>query len=741
MERRVGSFLVLLLAVLVTAGCHKGQSDFKQGEKAELERDYDTALLHYERAYKADPKNSQYEIRAKRIRFQAAQNHVDRGHKLRDQGLLEPAAAEFEKALALDPSSFIAEQELRRTLEMIVADRRAQARRVEPPAPMVPLESLPEGPPALRPISREPLNLSMTEESRKIFESIGQLAGINVIFDSEFQSRRVTVELDRANLEQALDVATLMTKTFWKPVTANTIMVIPDSAAKRRSYEEQIIKTFYLANTVQAAELNEIVQTLRTLLDIKRITPSTANNAIIIRDTPDKIAVAEKIIRDIDQAKPEVQIQVAVLQARRDRARELGILPSTTVPLIFTPREAIATDIEGVDAVPLSQLKNLGTEDYSIVLPSATAMALLTDSTTKVIQNPEVRVTDGQTGKLRIGERVPYAVGSFQPGIGGVGINPLVNTQFQFQDVGVNLDVTPRVHSGREISLRLKVEVSAVTGQASIGGIQQPIFGQRIVEHDIRLREGEVSVLGGIIDRSDRVTVEGWPGLSQIPFLRYFFSSESKETQELEVLIVLTPRIVRGQSITAANLRSLAVGTDENLVLQRPAAPAEAPTTPPAETPPAPPSEPEAQPQAPAAATGPARILFQPSQATVQVGGRLAIDVTVENASDLYAVPMAIGFDPNVVELVEIHHGGLFGGGEEPPALVHRVDSQSGTAIVSIMRGPEATGVSGGGTLVTLVFEGKAPGRSPLTINNIAARNASRALVDFETGVGEIRVE
>lgn len=741
MERRVGSFFVLLLAVLVTAGCHKGQSDFKQGEKAELERDYDTALLHYERAYKADPKNSQYEIRAKRIRFQAAQNHVDRGHKLRDQGLLEPAAAEFEKALALDPSSFIAEQELRRTLEMIVADRRAQARRVEPPAPMVPLESLPEGPPALRPISREPLNLSMTEESRKIFESIGQLAGINVIFDSEFQSRRVTVELDRANLEQALDVATLMTKTFWKPVTANTIMVIPDSAAKRRSYEEQIIKTFYLANTVQAAELNEIVQTLRTLLDIKRITPSTANNAIIIRDTPDKIAVAEKIIRDIDQAKPEVQIQVAVLQARRDRARELGILPSTTVPLIFTPREAIATDIEGVDAVPLSQLKNLGTEDYSIVLPSATAMALLTDSTTKVIQNPEVRVTDGQTGKLRIGERVPYAVGSFQPGIGGVGINPLVNTQFQFQDVGVNLDVTPRVHSGREISLRLKVEVSAVTGQASIGGIQQPIFGQRIVEHDIRLREGEVSVLGGIIDRSDRVTVEGWPGLSQIPFLRYFFSSESKETQELEVLIVLTPRIVRGQSITAANLRSLAVGTDENLVLQRPAAPAEAPTTPPAETPPAPPSEPEAQPQAPAAATGPARILFQPSQATVQVGGRLAIDVTVENASDLYAVPMAIGFDANVVELVEIHHGGLFGGGEEPPALVHRVDSQSGTAIVSIMRGPEATGVSGGGTLVTLVFEGKAPGRSPLTINNIAARNASRALVDFETGVGEIRVE
>ncbi len=746
MNRRLLSASSLVLLALLVTGCPKGKADFKKGQEAELNKDYDTALIHYERALKADPRNIEYELRAKRIRFQAAQTHVDRGHKLRDQGLLEPAVAEFEKALALDPSSFVAEQELRRTLEMIVSQRQAEAQATQEQRrgePIVPLESIPEGPPQLRPLSREPLNLRMTEDSRRIYESIARLAGINVIFDADFQARRVTVELSQATLEQALDITSLMTKSFWKAVTANTIMVIPDSAAKRRSYEEQIIKTFYLSNTVEAAELNEIVQTLRTLLDIKRITPSTTNNAIIIRDTPDKIAVADKIIRDIDQAKPEVQIQVAVLQARRDRARELGIIPSTTVPLIFTPREDIARSIGETDAVPLSELRGISSKDYSVILPSATALALLTDATTKVIQNPEVRITDGQTGKLRIGDRVPFAVGSFQPGIGGVGINPLVNTQFQFQDVGVNLDVTPRVHSNREISLRLKVEVSSVTGQANIGGVQQPIFGQRIIEHDIRLREGEVTILGGIIERTETVTVTGWPGLSQIPFLRYLFSSESKETLENEVLLALTPRIVRLPEITAVNLRSLAVGTDENVALPRPqAAPAEAPPPQSEAVPPAvQPGEGTGAGPAAALVGGPAQIRFQPTTTQVKVGERVVVDLVLENVHDVFSVPLAVGFDPSVLELVEVHQGGLLSGGPEPPALVHRVDSDDGVAIISVMRAPGTSGASGRGTLVTLVFQGKAPGRSPLSINNIAARSSQQEMLSLETGTGEIVVE
>lgn len=738
--RRFLSVVGLVAVALLTTACPKGKADFKKGQQAELQKDYDTALIHYERALKADPRNAEYDLRAKRIRFEAAQMHVDRGHKLRDQGLLEPAAAEFEKALAIDPSSFVAEQELRRTLEMIVAQREADAQASQQQrrgAPLVPLERIPAGPPQLQPVSRAPLNLQLTEDARRVYQTIGRLAGVNVIFDPDFQPRRLTVELKEATLEQALDIVALMTKTFWKPVTQNTIMVIPDTAAKRRAYEEQVIKTFYLSNTIQAAELNEIVQTLRTLLDIKRITPSTANNAIIIRDTPDKVAVAEKIIRDIDQAKPEVMIQVTVLQARRDRARELGILPSTSVPLIFTPRSPTG---ESTDQLPLSNLQRLSSSDYSIILPSATAMALLTDSTTRVIQNPEVRVTDGQTAKLRIGDSVPFATGSFQPGIGGVGINPLVNTQFQFKDVGVNVDITPRVHSNREISLRLKIEVSSVTGRVNIGGIEQPIFGQRTVEHDIRLREGEVSILGGIIERSETVSVEGWPGLSQIPFLRYLFSSESKDVLENEVMIVLTPRIIRLPEISELNLRPLAVGTDETVTLPRPFESQAPPETTAPQPPAAPAPQPSEQPPAPEL-RGPARMRFEPAQAQLAVGQRLIVNVRIENARDLFAVPFALSFDPAVIRVLEVHHGGFLGAGEQPAALVHRVDEEKGRAIVSLSRAPGTGGVSGSGVLVTLVLEAVAPGRTPLRVEQIAARNAERQPLALEGAVGEVLVQ
>ena len=646
---------------------------------------------------------------------------------------------------------------------MIVQQRQAEAAAAAAQQPgavsVIPLEQVPEGPPELRPVSRAPIDLRVTEDAKKIFETIARLAGINVIFDPEFQPRRITLELERATLEQALDVSALMTKTFWKTVTPNTIMVIPDNAAKRRSYEEQIIKTFYLSNTLQAAELNEIVQLLRTIVDVKRISPSTANNAIIVRDTPDKIAVCEKIIRDIDQARPEVLIQVAVLQARRDRARELGIIPSSSVPLIFTPRATIQpeTEVEG-GAVTLDNLRRLSSQDYSLILPSATAMALLTDATTQVVQNPEVRATDGQTAKLRIGDRVPYAVGSFQPGIGGVGINPLVNTQFQYQDVGVNLDITPRVHSNREISLRVKVEVSAVTGQVNIGGISQPIFGQRIVEHDIRLREGEVNILGGIVERADRVTISGWPGLSEIPFLRFLFSSERKELQENEVLIVLTPRIIRLPEISAMNVRPMVVGTDEQVTLPKSAPPSETepPAEPPAEPPggtpqtstaaPASPQPPPAQPPArptpaPEAAARPQMTVgFAPQQALVKAGERVAVDVVVSKANNLFAVPFQLSFDAAVVKLVEIHHGGLLGG-EQPAALVHRIDAEAGTAIVSVSRPPGTDGVTGDGALVTLIFEGVAAGRARLAIQNISARDAQQRGVDVQTQVGEIQVE
>src|ERR1700682_4741017 len=283
--------------------------------------------------------------------------------------------------------------------------------------------------------------------------------------------------------------------------------------------------------------------------------------------------LAQKIIDDIDKAKPEVVIQVAVMQARRDRLRNIGIQPGTSATLAFTPPTTTTTSgttTETAAAIALNQLQHLSTGDYSLTLPGAQANFLMTDSSTHIIDNPEIRVVDGQTAKLRVGDRVPVATGSFQAGVGvggGTGgglVNPLVNTQFQYLDVGVNVDVTPRIHPNHEISLKVNVVVSSVTGTASIGGISQPIISQRSIEHDVRLKDGEVNVLGGLIERTDVNTVNGWPALAKLPFFRYFFSGESVDHQENEVMIVIIPHIVRLPTMTAENLRSIASGTDAN---------------------------------------------------------------------------------------------------------------------------------------------------------------------------------
>src|SRR6202030_2424258 len=365
--------------------------------------------------------------------------------------------------------------------------------------------------------------------------------------------------------------------------------VFPDQPQKRRDYEEQVVETFYLSNTVQAQDLTEIVTGLRQLLDLKRIQQLNAQNAIIIRDSPDKLAIADKMIRDIDKAKPEVVIQVQVLEARIDKMRNLGILPGQTASISVVPPGTTTTTNNGTNTngtngtstsntqniLTLQNLTHLTGANYSVTLPSVTANALMNDSTTKIIQNPEVRSVDGQPAKLRIGDRVPVATGSFQAGVGvgstaGTGfVNPLVNTQFQYIDVGVNVDITPRVHPNHEVSLKVSVEVSSVTGQSNIGGIQQPIISQRKLDHEIRLKEGEASILGGLVAKTDTKSLNGWPGVGKIPLLRYLFSEDSRSYEDDEILIILTPRIVRMPDWTRANLRALYSGSESNIQVRR----------------------------------------------------------------------------------------------------------------------------------------------------------------------------
>src|ERR1700733_11685673 len=338
--------LALMLAPVLLTGCPKGGQDTNAGTKAEALHDYDTALDYYNKALQTSPTNTEYQLKAARARFEASQWHVDQGRRIRDQGSLELALAEFRKAQMIDPSSPVAQQEVKATMDLINAKQGTTQNGDSSGAPSGE-PKLMTGPPAVQPLSRAPINMKATNDSKAVFEAIGKLAGLTVIFDPDFTSRRISVELTDVTLEQALNIAALESKAFWRPVTSNIIFVIPDQPQKRKDYEEEVVKTFYLKNTVLPQELTEIITSIRQLLDLRRVQQINAQNAIVIRDTPDRVLLAGKIIDDIDKAKPEVVIQVGILQASTDKLKNIGIVPPTSISATFAPSTTTTSTASG----------------------------------------------------------------------------------------------------------------------------------------------------------------------------------------------------------------------------------------------------------------------------------------------------------------------------------------------------------------------------------------------------------
>jgi general secretion pathway protein D len=770
--RRWGSVFLCLGLGLLEAGCPKGQSDYQQGKKAETLSDFDDAYVYYQKAVKADPNNAFYKIEVDQARFQAGQMHLQRGYAARKKNDLQTALAEFQRALLIDPASSAAEQEAQRTVDAIAENSRANDAAAQPEAEPgeQPLATMP---PELKPLSSAAITLTMSNDAKMVFDTIGKLAGITVIYDPDFAARPVKTTLNNVTLQQALDIVSLQAKAFWKPVTENIIFVIPDQPQKRRDYEEEIVKTFYLSNTVQAQDLTEIVTGLRQLLDLKRLQQVNSQNAIIVRDTPDKVALAGKMIADIDKAKPEVVIQVEVLQARTDRLRDLGILPGQTISASISPANNTTTTSGTTStttnngSVTVSQLRHLTNNDINLTLPTLTANAILTDTYTKIIQNPEIRSIDGQPAKLKIGDKIPVATGSFQAGVGvgaaGAGglVNPLVNTQFQYLDVGVNVDITPRVHPNHEISMKVKVEVSSQTGVATIGGIQQPIISQRTIEHDIRLKEGEVSVLGGLFETTDTKTLNGWPGLAKVPFLRYFFSDDHHDLESDEVLIVLTPRIVRLPDWTKKNMQSMYSGTETSVQVKHDSSirtPGNQPVVPP--PPPAgassgpaglTPAPVAGAPNAgnPAVQSGtPAKLRFEPQTINLKVGQEKVVAIAVDNVMDLFSIPLLLQYNPAVVSVEEVEfaageggHSGFLSGGTQEIAIVDHIDKEKGQAIISATRQPNTPGVTGSGTLLALKIKALAAGASNLSIVQVNAKDSQQRPIPLVTSEAAVQVQ
>ena len=342
----------------------KGDKLLATGRAREVRKDWDAALELYEQALSEDPGEPSYQLAANRVRFQAAQAHIDRGLTIRSQGRLSEALIEFQRAYAINPGSAAAEQEIRRTQQMLEREKKSGEQLSSEERALTPTQLAKKrgderignmlAVPELKALNPTPITIKMSNQPpRVLFETVGKVAGINVLFDPEFTpGKNQSIELSNATLEEALDYLAVMTKSFWKPLSANTIFLTNDNTTKRRDYEEQVMKVFYLTNVNTPQELQEIVTAVRSVADIQRLFVYTAQNAIIARGEADRIALAEKIIADLDKPKSEVVVDVIVLQTSTAMTRKLAATLAAgglNVPIVYNPRQYIRAGILGTD--------------------------------------------------------------------------------------------------------------------------------------------------------------------------------------------------------------------------------------------------------------------------------------------------------------------------------------------------------------------------------------------------------
>lgn len=778
----IWAFRAVMFVALPAAHAQSASHWYKQAQTAETKGDIQAAYDDYYQAYQKKPTDERYRIAFERTRFSAASLHVEHGERLRDQGDDTGALTEFLRALEIDPSNELASQDIQVTREKLNAQTPALAS-----APRTSDQALDLAAPVdLKPISNEPLTLHAVEDSRIVYQAVGKAAGINVLFDPAYTSKRIQVDLNNVTLRDALRIVAVTSNTFWRPITANTIFVAENTRTKHTELDLQAVETFYLHNVAQQNDFTEVQTVLRNLFQNARINGVASENAIVMRGTPDELLLARRLIDDLDKARPEVVLDVAVLEVSRDLLRNIGVQLPQTASINFQPSNANLnnnttnnnnnneTGTNGsnttASSITLNNLAHLNSTNFAVTIGQAAVDLLLTDTRSRIIQNPQVRASDGQEATLKIGERIPIATGSFASGVGvAAAVAPVAETQFQYIDVGVDMTVKPTIHMDNDVTLKSKIDVTATAGNTNIGGITEPIITEKSVDHTIRLKDGEANLLGGILQHQTTYTISGWPGLGQLPLIKYLFSTQQKEVTDDEIVFLMIPHVVHAEQLTPQDLQEIDTGTGNSVevrpivrplqasdlaalsqstaapMAQSPAAsqaqePANAGAFTPQNNgtvPPPPPAnavqatqqalagrESENSPQAPATVT------LDPAQVTTKAGSTFKIVVNLAGGTDVFAAPMSVQYDPSKLSLINVdsddaQHTNLLGKDGQAVALAHRDDGK-GEAAIAVSRPPGTKGISGSGTVCVLTFQAKAPGDASVAISRPMIRNSQQ---------------
>jgi general secretion pathway protein D len=560
---------LLALAALLAAVACSGSRAFHDGREAESVGHWDVALLKYTKALELDPTNSEYRIALAKARMKASQFHFEKGKIYRSAGRPELAVVELQQAVALDQTNEYAQTELRKARDeaaKALAERGAESRME---AAKRKTRGMRARAPLLEPMSDRPINLNFPQPKpvKQIYQSLASAAGINVIFDPQLKDDNVSIVLTNVEFQTALETLMRQENHFYKVIDEHTMLIAADNPQNRKTYEDLVIRTFFLSN----GDVTEVSNALRSLLQTTRISINKAENSITLRDTADKVAIAEKIIEQNDKQLSEVVVDVELLQINTDDVLDLGL---SLVPYSVSasiPAPGGNTDLGAKlpdNTFTWDQLKQISINSFGFNIPSLLYTFIKNNTNAELLAKPQLRISEGQKAQLIIGDKVPIPTTTFNTGT-TVGGNIVPVTSFQYQDVGIKIDVEPRVHHNREITMKMTVEVSQLNGFVPVqGGQAQPIIGTRTIASNIRLKDGETNFLAGLYRTDKTATTNTIPFLGDIPVLGRLLSRKQTENKSTDIILTLTPHIIRIPDVTEEDLAPVYVGTDANISFQ-----------------------------------------------------------------------------------------------------------------------------------------------------------------------------
>ena len=561
---------ITALALSLTMLSCTSYNAFQKAKHAETAKDWDAAVVDYQKALDVDPGNSLYQINLRRAKLEASRVHFEKGKTFRASALsargaeivrlMQLAATELELTIKLDPTNQFAANEYSKTIATLQEAAQAnQPASIDDIKRRAKANITKSAPPQLNPTSDQPISLSFPQERpiKEIYKALGNAFGINILFDQAIKDDRIAIELKDVTAQQALERVMQAANHFYKALDEHTIIVIPDNPQARRDYEDLVIRTFYLSN----GDAEQVTNVVRTMIEARNVFPLKALNAITIRDTADKVRIAEKIIEANDKAKAEVVVDVELLQIDLDKQRDMG---AVVTGLGGSINAKTPTDDKG-NTLPinLDALRGIRSPDITFTIPSISYNFVKSVGNTETLANPELRISEGEKATLHIGQRVPVPVTTFTTGVQSGTLGSLPATSFQYQDVGIKVSIEPRVHHNREVTLKLTVEVSDVAAAASSEA--PPSFNTRTIEATIRLKDGETNFLAGLIQDTNLTSSNKTPFLGDIPILGRLFTKDHSIRRRTDLMLTMTPHIIRIPDITEDDLAPMWVGTQSNL--------------------------------------------------------------------------------------------------------------------------------------------------------------------------------